>query len=102
MTSRTIESVHLTDDPENVKGQIWCAFGQGTGEMKISAEAIAELLREWVSNLPAFLDLWPGHGLQILARAREAGQAAAEKASAEGRDTIIGSDIPSIICLCLS
>lgn len=93
---------HATSDPENVKGQIWCAFGRGVGEMKISAEAAAKLLELWQPSLEALVEVWSVEGPHILARTTNevAGQAAA-RASEAGRNTILGEDISWMPCGCI-
>lgn len=61
-------------DREVVMAQVYTAFGQGTGEIRVSREACAELARQFEPHLEKMLDGWDTKAVQILERVRAIGR----------------------------
>jgi hypothetical protein len=82
----------MTYTTEGIMGQVWVAFGQGTGTMRIHQDA-ALAVREFYSRFitPAVIAGWDKGAVQALERVRAAGRMAASKAAQRG-DTVITAD----------
>ncbi|HEV7515970.1 MAG TPA: hypothetical protein VGR07_06695, partial [Thermoanaerobaculia bacterium] len=80
-------------DPELViLGQACVAFGQGTGALRVSREAVAALRERYGAVLTAeVVQQWDGVAVQVLERLRAIGRLAAHLATSAGR-TAIGRD----------
>lgn len=75
---------------EGIMAQIWIAFGQGAGPIRVSQEAAMELHR-WYYNAitPDVVNLhWESDALQVLDRIRAIGSLAAMKATSVGSTAI--------------
>lgn len=75
---------------EGIMAQIWIAFGQGAGPIRVSQEAAMELHR-WYFNAitPEVVgELWETDALQVLDRIRAIGSLAALKATFMGATAI--------------
>ena len=74
---------------DGIMAQVYVAFGQGTGAIRVSQEAALELHR-WYYNAitPAVVADWGITALQVLDRIRAIGSLAALKAILQGSPTI--------------
>jgi hypothetical protein len=74
---------------DGIMAQVYVAFGQGTGAVRVSQEAALELHR-WYYNAitPGVIAEWEDTALQVLDRIRAIGSLAALKAILEGSPTI--------------
>jgi methionyl-tRNA formyltransferase len=75
---------------DGIMAQIWIAFGQGTGALRVSQEAALELHR-WYFNAitPQVIDVeWETQAIQVLDRIRAIGSLAALKATSAGATAI--------------
>jgi len=75
--------------------QIWIAFGQGSGAIRVSQEAALEL-RRWYFNAitPQVVDMeWEAQAVQVLDRIRAIGSLAALKATTAGATSITPQDV---------
>jgi hypothetical protein len=75
---------------DGIMAQIWIAFGQGAGAIRVSQDAAMEL-RRWYFNAitPQIVDEeWETEALQVLDRIRAIGSLAAVKATILGATVI--------------
>ena len=74
---------------DGIMAQVYVAFGQGTGAVRVSQEAALELHR-WYYNAitPAVVTEWETTAVQVLDRIRAIGSLAALKAVQEGSPTV--------------
>ena len=74
---------------DGIMAQVYVAFGQGTGAIRVSQEAALELHR-WYYNAitPDVVTNWGAWALQVLDRIRAIGSLAALKAILQGSPTI--------------
>ena len=82
-------------DPEAViLGQVCLAFGQGTGALRVSQEAVAALRERYGAVLTAeVVKKWDGVAVQVLERMRAIGRLAAHLATAAARTAIGREDL---------
>ena len=75
---------------EGIMAQIWVAFGQGAGAIRVSQEAALELRRWYFDAItPQIIDTqWATQGVQVLDRIRAIGSLAALKATGSGSTAI--------------
>lgn len=74
---------------EGIMAQVWIAFGQGTGAIRISQDAALELHRwYWDAITDEVVENWGLWSLQVLDRIRAIGSLAALKAVQQGSPTI--------------
>ncbi|HEX9944743.1 MAG TPA: hypothetical protein VGG03_22265 [Thermoanaerobaculia bacterium] len=75
--------------------QIWVAFGQGTGAIRVSQEAALELRRWYFDAItPQIISQeWEQQAVQVLDRIRAIGSLAALRATSAGATTISPSDV---------
>ena len=71
--------------------QIFVAFGQGSGHVMVSDEAIRAAVADYVPRIE-HADGWGGQAPHVLGSARFMGQAAAQRAIRAGRTIIIAED----------
>lgn len=74
---------------DGIMAQVYVAFGQGTGAVRVSQEAALELHR-WYYNAitPIVINDWGTAALQVLDRIRAIGSLAALKAIQQGSPTV--------------
>src|SRR5438270_11862157 len=80
---------------EGIMAQIWIAFGQGAGPIRVSQEAALEL-RRWYHDAitPEVVDeRWKTDAVQALDRIRAIGRLAALKAALAGSTVIKPQDV---------
>ncbi|MES1244199.1 MAG: hypothetical protein ABUT39_21520 [Acidobacteriota bacterium] len=74
---------------EGIMAQVWIAFGQGTGALRVSQNAALELHRWYFDAItPEVVETWGAVALQVLDRIRAIGSLAALKAIEKGAPTI--------------
>jgi hypothetical protein len=79
------------DVHEEIMGQIYIAFGQGAGSMRVSRKTCAELRKRYYPKIAKALDHWDREGAQALERVRALGRMIAAEATAKGLSAIIHS-----------
>lgn len=80
---------------EGIMAQIWIAFGQGAGSIRVSQDAAMEL-RRWYFNAitPQIVDQeWESQAVQVLDRIRAIGSLAALRATTSGATAISPQDV---------
>jgi hypothetical protein len=81
---------------EGVMAQIWVAFGQGTGAMRVQHDAALALRDIYGRAITArVVTEWPTVGVQALERIRAVGRLAAAKAAGRGATSINAADVTS-------
>src|SRR5262245_12527563 len=80
---------------EGIMAQIWIAFGQGAGAVRVSQEAARELRRWYYDALtPLVVDQrWETDAVQVLERIRAIGSLAAQKATSTGAIVISPAEV---------
>lgn len=80
---------------DGIMAQIWIAFGQGAGAIRVSQEAAMELHRWYYDAItPEIInERWKTDAVQALDRARAIGRLAAMKAAGAGSTVIKPQDI---------
>jgi hypothetical protein len=74
---------------EGIMAQLWVAFGQGTGAIRVSQNAALELHRWYFDAITAeVVENWGTYALQVLDRIRAIGRLAALKAIHLGSPTV--------------
>jgi len=76
-------------------GQIWVAFGQGTGATRVSQKAVMVLYARYFDHIGTcgVVPVWGAHALQVLERIRTIGRVAALNALGRGDSTISEADV---------
>ncbi len=80
---------------EGIMAQIWIAFGQGAGAIRVSQDAALELRRWYFDAItPQIVSTeWGTQGVQVLDRIRAIGSLAATKAVLAGSTAISPQDV---------
>ena len=80
---------------EGIMAQIWIAFGQGAGAIRVSQEAALELRRWYYEAItPQVVDQrWETDAVHILERIRAIGSLAAQKATSTGATVISPAEV---------
>lgn len=74
---------------EGIMAQVWVAFGQGAGAIRVSQNAALELHRwYWDAITEDVVENWGTWSLQVLDRIRAIGSLAALKAIQQGSPTV--------------
>jgi hypothetical protein len=74
---------------EGVLAQVYTAFGQGTGPIRVAHDACLALHERYEPFIDAgLLDIWGREGVQVLERIRAIGRAAATRTSLVGGITV--------------
>lgn len=74
---------------DGIMAQIWIAFGQGTGALRVSQEAALELHRWYYDAITnEIVESWESWALQVLDRIRAIGSLSALSAIQQGSPTI--------------
>jgi hypothetical protein len=76
------------DDGVNIMDQVFVAFGQGIGSMRVSRSACAALRRRYMPMHERDKKLWADEGDQALERIRTLGRKMATDATSKGRTDI--------------
>lgn len=81
---------------DGIMAQIWVAFGQGTGEIRVSQEACWTLHELYYDHIDDdVLNEWDSAAVQALERIRAIGRLAAAKALLVGATVISVADVTS-------
>jgi len=81
---------------DGIMAQIWVAFGQGTGSMRVEQEAALELRTLYYDLIDAAIIAdWETIAVQILERMRAIGRLAASTATDVGATAITAEDVAS-------
>src|SRR5262245_5729431 len=80
---------------EGIMAQIWIAFGQGAGAIRVSQEAALELRRSYYDAIPPEVidQQWETEAVQVLDRIRAIGSLAAQKATSFGATAITPKEV---------
>jgi hypothetical protein len=80
---------------EGIMAQIWIAFGQGAGAIRVSQDAALELRRWYFDAItPQVVDeQWETEAVQVLDRIRAIGSLAALKATSSGATAITPREV---------
>lgn len=80
---------------EGIMAQIWIAFGQGAGAIRVTQDAAMELRRWYFDAItPQVVDVeWETSAIQVLDRIRAIGSLAAMKATSVGATAIVPQDV---------
>jgi|HubBroStandDraft_3_1064219.scaffolds.fasta_scaffold04592_4 hypothetical protein len=81
---------------EGIMGQVWVAFGQGTGAMRVhqdAALALGDIYSRMIT--PDVIANWAKGAVQALERVRAVGRMAASKAAQRGATAISAADVTS-------
>lgn len=80
---------------EGIMAQIWIAFGQGAGAIRVSHDAALELYRWYYDAITPDIvhERWQTDAVQVLDRMRAIGRLAALKAAGAGSTVITPRDI---------
>lgn len=80
---------------EGIMAQIWIAFGQGAGAIRVSQDAAMELHRWYFGAITpdVVAEKWESDALQVLDRVRAIGSLAALKATSVGATAIRPQDV---------
>jgi methionyl-tRNA formyltransferase len=80
---------------EGIMAQIWIAFGQGAGAIRVTQDAAMELRRWYFDAItPQVVDVeWETSAVQVLDRIRAIGSLAAMKATSAGATAIVPQNV---------
>src|SRR5436305_7067989 len=80
---------------EGIMAQLWIAFGQGAGAIRVSHDAALELYRWYYEAITPEIvhERWKTDAVQVLDRMRAIGRLAALKAASAGSTVITPRDI---------
>lgn len=80
---------------DGIMAQIWIAFGQGSGSMRVSQEAAMELHRWYFGAITPEVvqQKWETDAVQVLERIRAIGSLAAMKATSAGATAITSREV---------
>jgi len=80
---------------EGIMGQIWTAFGQGTGAVRTSQKAVMALHGRYFAHIATsgIIEVWGDNAMQVLERIRTIGRVAALKALGRGDSTVSEADV---------
>jgi hypothetical protein len=79
---------------DGVMAQIYVAFGQGTGGVRVSQDACVALHRKYYARITDdVIKNWDTWGVQVLERFRALGRLMAHQAGAVGKTNIVGADV---------
>ncbi|HBL31712.1 MAG TPA: hypothetical protein DD490_33230 [Acidobacteria bacterium] len=86
---------------EGIMAQIWIAFGQGTGAVRVSQKAALALHTRYFAHIAVSgaLDVWGAQAMQVLERIRTIGRVAALRATERGDSTISAADVEGAMLL---
>jgi hypothetical protein len=101
MRSTEDSEIHKRGPEENEKilAQIYVAFGQGTGEIRVAREACLALRAHALPRLEAMAVNWGTEAVQILERVRVIGRAARQQAVARFDTAVKVQDVEFVVPL---
>ncbi|MDP9120313.1 MAG: hypothetical protein M3O15_02935 [Acidobacteriota bacterium] len=77
---------------EGIMAQVYVAFGQGTGPVRVSQDVCDELRKVYFPMTERALPLWETEAVQALERIRALGRLLAHKAIASGQTSITAAN----------
>ena len=81
---------------DGIMAQIYVAFGQGTGAIRVSQDVCTALHEQYHDRITAsVIQRWDTLGVQVLERFRALGRLLALNAGMAGRTTIAGAEVVS-------
>jgi hypothetical protein len=81
---------------DGIMAQIYVAFGQGTGAVRVSQDVCTALHARYHSHIDAALVKdWETQGVQVLERIRAIGRLMAINAGLAGKTNLVGADVDS-------
>jgi len=81
---------------DGIMAQIYVAFGQGTGGVRVSQDVCTALRNRYYGLIDdAVIQSWDADGVQVLERIRAIGRLMAINAGSAGRTTLVGADVES-------
>ena len=82
--------------PDGIMAQVYIAFGQGTGTLRVSQDVCAALRDRYYGRIDdAVLKDWENLAIQVLERFRALGRLMALGAGTAGRTSLAGKDVES-------
>jgi hypothetical protein len=79
-----------------IMAQIYVAFGQGTGGVRVSQDVCTALHARYYDRIdPAAIQGWGTEGVQVLERIRALGRLMAINAGLAGRTNLVAGDVES-------
>jgi hypothetical protein len=82
--------------PDGIMAQIYVAFGQGTGAMRVSQDVCAALRSRYYGRIDdAVVKGWEALAGQVLERFRALGRFMALNAGTAGKTNLAGADVES-------
>ena len=73
---------------EQILGQFFVAFGQGTGCVRVARETVAAIRNHYVDMIQEYSPSWEEDAVQVLERVRTVGRLAALNSLEQGSSTI--------------
>jgi hypothetical protein len=80
---------------EGIMAQIYVAFGQGTGAVRVSQGAALELYNLYFAAIPPAIESWGTEAAQVLERIRAIGRLAAIQMTLSGETAISAEGVQS-------
>src|ERR1700722_19212834 len=80
--------------PDGIMAQVYVAFGQGTGAIRVSQDVCLALHDRYYSRITAtVVQDWDTLAVQVLERFRALGRLMANQAGAGGKTALAGADV---------
>jgi hypothetical protein len=79
----------MAAEHDDIMGQIYIAFGQGAGNLRVSRKTCAELRNRYYGKIDKALPQWDAEGAQALERIRTLGRMMAADATNKGLSSIM-------------
>lgn len=79
----------MAAEHDDVMGQIYIAFGQGAGNLRVSRKTCAELRDRYYKLIDNALPQWGAEGAQALERIRALGRMMAAEATNQGLSAVM-------------
>lgn len=86
-------------DPDHVLWQAIAAFGQGTGMIRVSRDALAALEKRYRKAFTDLAPVWDTESGQVLERMRLIGRSAAASAIQKGKASVSAEDFEAAAIL---
>jgi hypothetical protein len=82
--------------PDGIMAQIYVAFGQGTGAVRVSQDVCVALRSRYFGSIDdAVVNGWEALAVQVLERFRALGRLMALNAGMAGKTNLAGADVES-------
>src|ERR1019366_5719120 len=90
--SPVLQTIGSTENPEDILGQFYYAFGQGAGMIRVERGAIAALRHRYFNNIKAAPAPWNAVAGNVLGLIAQVGRLAALLATQAGHTAITDAD----------